>query len=39
MSEIQGQPSSGVYVHGFFMEGAGWEEGKGEDEGSRKSAS
>jgi dynein heavy chain len=33
MSEIQGSPSAGVYVHGFFMEGAGWEEGKGEDEG------
>merc|ERR1712093_72145 len=31
MSEIQAQPSSGVYAHGFFMEGAGWEEGKGED--------
>jgi dynein heavy chain len=33
MSEIQNAPAEGVYVHGFFMEGAGWEEGKGEDEG------
>merc|ERR1719428_1243382 len=33
MNEIQGAPSSGVYVHGFFMEGAGWEEGKGDEEG------
>jgi dynein heavy chain len=33
MSEIQGAPITGVYVHGFFMEGAGWEEGKGDEEG------
>merc|ERR1719456_332863 len=33
MNEIQGPPTSGVYVHGFFMEGAGWEEGKGDEEG------
>merc|ERR1719388_579708 len=32
-NELPGVPADGVYVHGFFMEGAGWEEGKGEDEG------
>jgi len=26
-------PAQGVYIHGFFMEGAGWEEGKGDEEG------
>lgn len=33
MNEIIVQPPKGVYVHGLFMEGAGWEEGKGDDEG------
>jgi len=33
MSEIVAQPPNGVYVHGFFMEGAGWEDGKGDEEG------
>jgi len=33
LAEITGQPTEGVYVHGLFMEGAGWEDGKGEDEG------
>ena len=31
--DISGVPPVGVNVHGLFMEGAGWEDGKGEDEG------
>jgi len=31
--ELAGLPSSGVHVHGLFMEGASWEDGKGDDEG------
>ena len=26
-------PANGVYIHGMFMEGASWEDGKGEEEG------
>lgn len=26
-------PRGGVYIHGFFMEGASWEDGKGDEEG------
>jgi len=33
LSEVSGQPADGVHVHGLFMEGSGWEDGKGEDEG------
>eukprot|EP00931_Biecheleriopsis_adriatica_P017411 TRINITY_DN1250_c0_g1_i8.p1 TRINITY_DN1250_c0_g1~~TRINITY_DN1250_c0_g1_i8.p1 ORF type:complete len:2173 (-),score=601.12 TRINITY_DN1250_c0_g1_i8:164-6553(-) len=33
LNEITGVPPAGVNVHGLFLEGAGWEDGKGEDEG------
>eukprot|EP00971_Amphidinium_carterae_P019058 374996-Amphidinium_carterae.1 len=33
IAELAGQPARGVHVHGLFMEGASWEEGKGDDEG------
>ena len=33
LSELGGQPPEGVYGHGLFMEGAGWEDGKGDEEG------
>lgn len=33
VQEIIAQPARGVYINGLFMEGAGWEDGKGEDEG------
>merc|ERR1712217_292979 len=32
-SDILSYPASGVHIHGLFMEGASWEEGKGDDEG------
>merc|ERR1719245_1978822 len=33
LNDISGVPPKGVNVHGLFLEGAGWEDGKGEDEG------
>jgi len=33
LGEILGVPPQGVNCHGLYMEGAGWEEGKGEEEG------
>merc|ERR1719174_2753579 len=33
IADLLGQPQTGVNVHGLFMEGSGWEDGKGEDEG------
>jgi len=32
-SDVVGLPPSGVHIHGLFMEGASWEEGKGDGEG------
>ncbi len=29
IDELQGSAESGAYVHGFFLEGAGWEYGRG----------
>lgn len=31
--ELPQAPAEGVFLHGMCMEGAGWEEGKGDDEG------
>jgi len=31
ISEIQEYPENGAYVHGYFLEGAGWELGRGGD--------
>jgi len=33
LAEVAGVPPQGVNCHGLFLEGAGWEDGKGEDEG------
>lgn len=33
LNDISGLPDAGVNIHGLFMEGAGWEDGKGDDEG------
>lgn len=31
--EFAEKPSTGAYIHGFFLEGAGWEMGRGADQG------
>ena len=33
VSGLGEQPAAGVFGHGLFMEGAGWEDGKGDEEG------
>jgi len=33
VADILSQPATGVNIHGLFMEGSGWEDGKGDDEG------
>ncbi|CAK9027352.1 unnamed protein product [Durusdinium trenchii] len=32
-SDVVSLPTNGVHIHGLFLEGASWEEGKGDDEG------
>ena len=32
-SEITEKPEDGMYIHGYFLEGAGWELGRGNDQG------
>merc|ERR1712166_325981 len=32
--ELQEHAEAGAYVHGFFLEGAGWELGRGQDQGN-----
>jgi dynein heavy chain len=31
--ELEGVPESGAYIHGFYLEGAGWESGRGTEQG------
>lgn len=33
VSELAGLPESGAYINGFFLEGAGWEYGRGGEQG------
>jgi dynein heavy chain len=33
VDEMPGMPESGAYCHGFFLEGAGWEYGRGGEQG------
>lgn len=33
VDDLQGNAETGAYVHGFFLEGAGWEFGRGGEQG------
>lgn len=33
-AEVEAQPEEGAYVHGYFMQGASWEMGRGPEEGN-----
>lgn len=33
IDDLQGSAETGAYVHGFFLEGAGWEYGRGGEQG------